>query len=117
MSGDLAKEKLKRINTDLGGLYKAQPELMGAFGSVVSVATKDGALSTRTKELMAVSISIATRCEECIVYHLDKALKLGASRDEVLDTIAVAIEMGGGPCTVYGAKALRLFDELDNTRT
>ena len=85
---------------------------MKAFGSLASAATKDGALDKKTKELMAIAISISIRCEGCIAYHTHNAFKAGASREEMLETINVAIEMGGGPSTVYGAKALEAYDEF-----
>jgi AhpD family alkylhydroperoxidase len=85
---------------------------MKAFGSLASAATKDGALDKMTKELMAIAISISIRCEGCIAYHTLNAFKAGASREEMLETINVAVEMGGGPSTVYGAKALEAYDEF-----
>ncbi|MBM3485830.1 MAG: carboxymuconolactone decarboxylase family protein [Alphaproteobacteria bacterium] len=93
-------------------LFKAAPGTMRAFRGLMDEASKDGALSARVKELMALGIAIASRCEGCIVFHTKAAMKKGASREEVVETIAVAIEMGGGPSTVYGAEALAAFDQL-----
>jgi AhpD family alkylhydroperoxidase len=93
-------------------LYKAAPETMQAFQGVMKAASKEGALSAKTKELMAVTISIAVKCEGCIVFHIQNAIKHGATREEIVETIGVAIEMGGGPATVYGGKALAAFDGL-----
>jgi AhpD family alkylhydroperoxidase len=75
-------------------------------------ATKPGQLDAKTKELMALAIAIAMRCEGCIVYHVRAAAKHGATREQVAETIGVAVEMGGGPATVYGAEALAAFDQL-----
>ena len=95
------------VMSTTGALAKASPELIRAFGGLAAVATKDGALSKKTKELMAVSISICLRCEGCIAYHTTSAIKAGATREEFIETIDLAVEMGGGPSTVYGAKALQ----------
>lgn len=91
-------------------LYKAAPEVMRSFQGLMSAVGKEGALSVKTKELMALAIAISTRCEGCIVFHVNNAMRHGANRQEVVETITVAIEMGGGPSTVYGAKALSAFD-------
>lgn len=107
-----AKKVLSELNSDFGTLYKGQPEVMKTVNSLMLIASKDGVLSSKMKELMAISISIATKCEGCILFHLNKAIKLKVTRDEVLETIAVAIEMGGGPSSVYGAKTIRIFDQL-----
>jgi AhpD family alkylhydroperoxidase len=74
----------------------------------------DGALNKKTKELMALSISIVTKCEPCMEWHLDQALQAGATDKEVYETIDVAIEMGGGPAGAYARfvlKALEYFKE------
>ena len=106
------KAKALEARTEAGALYKAAPEAMTAFQGLMKSVSKDGVLSARTKELMALAISIAMRCEGCIVFHVQNAIRHGASRNEVAETIAVAVEMGGGPATVYGGKALAAFDEL-----
>jgi AhpD family alkylhydroperoxidase len=113
MSDGQYKAKLQQVRANAARLYKAAPEPVKAFQSLVTAAvSKDGALSIRHKELIALAIAIATRCEGCIVHHVDAARRHGASREEVADTIAVAVEMGGGPATVYGATALAAFDEF-----
>ena len=85
---------------------------MRAHRQAMTAAQKPAALDAKTTELMALAIAIAQRCEGCVVFHTKTALKKGATRQEVLDTVAVAIEMGGGPATVYGADALAAFDEF-----
>lgn len=95
-----------------GALFKAYPEVVRNFNDLAANASKDGALSKKTKELMAVSISVVGQCEECIAYHTRAAIKAGAQREEFLEAIGVAIEMGGGPASVYAGKALEAYDAL-----
>ncbi len=71
-------------------------------------AVNNGELSMKIKELMAMSIAIATRCEGCMTYHLRNALEEGATAKEVYEAADVAIMMGGGPAVVYAA----LLDEM-----
>lgn len=85
---------------------------MAAFRSLVKAAGTDGALSHKEKELIALAISIAIRCEGCIVFHARACLRLGVSRAELLDMLGVAVEMGGGPSAVCGAQALACYDEM-----
>ncbi len=100
------------VDARAGTLFKAAAEPMRAFRGLMEAASSAGALDTKTKELMALSIAIATHCEGCIVYHARAAHKLGASREEVAETVGVAIEMGGGPAAVYGGEALAAFDQF-----
>lgn len=77
-------------------------------------AFKDGAISKKQKELMALSISIVTKCEPCMEWHLDQALKNGATDQEIYETIDVAIEMGGGQAGAYARFVLKAMDYFKN---
>ncbi len=100
------------LSEAIGRYREAAPELAKGFSGLARAATVAGALEPKAKELIALAIGIAGRCDGCIGFHTDAALKLGATRDEVLDTIGVAVYMGGGPSYVYGAQALEAYDQL-----
>ena len=106
----------KGANTSLKeaiALYRGvAPDVAKGFSGLARSATAPGALDTKTKELIALAIGIAGRCDGCIGFHTEAAIRLGATREEVLDIIAVAIYMGGGPSYVYGAQALEAYDQL-----
>ena len=80
-------------------------------------ALKANALDTKTKELIALAIAVATRCDGCIAFHAEAAVKQGASREEVLETMGMAIYMGAGPSVMYAAQALEAFDQFQDTKT
>jgi AhpD family alkylhydroperoxidase len=89
------------------------PEVMNALSGLHSVVVKDGALSARTKELMMVAIAVALRCEYCLWKHVPEAVKLGATREEILEAVSTAIVMAGGPAVAYGSVVvLSILDEL-----
>ena len=93
-------------------LFRGHPDAMRGHRAIIKAAQEPRALDAKTSELMALAIAIAQRCEGCVVYHTKQSVKKGALRAEILDTIAVAIEMGGGPATVYDADALAAFDQF-----
>jgi AhpD family alkylhydroperoxidase len=102
----------RSISSTLARLRNDQPEVMQAFGKLSRSAMAGGALSPRTKELIALALGVAAHCDGCIGFHV-KALKaLGATRAEVEETLAVAVYMGGGPSLMYGASALEAFDQF-----
>ncbi|SMX30089.1 Carboxymuconolactone decarboxylase family protein [Pelagimonas phthalicica] len=105
-------DRATEIDKRVGALFKATPSVMTSYSQLVKAASADGALDSKTKELMAFAISIAIRCEDCIVFHLRAALKHGASQEEVIEAISVAVEMGGGPSVVYGGRALKALEDL-----
>jgi AhpD family alkylhydroperoxidase len=101
-----------QVRADLALLRDAAPDAAKAFGALAVAATASKALDTKTKELMAVAIGIAIGCHGCIATHMRSAVKAGANRQEVAETVALAIYMGGGPAVVYGGEALRALDEF-----
>lgn len=96
----------------VGALHEASPDVMNAFGALAEAATTSNALDIKTKELMALAVGITTHCDGCVAYHIKEAYQHGASREEVTETIGLAIYMGGGPAAVYGAQALSAFDQF-----
>lgn len=81
-----------------------------SFLDVEKLAFEDGALKKKEKELMALSISIVTKCEPCIEWHIQQADLAGATTKEIYETIDVAIEMGGGPAAAYARLALKALE-------
>ena len=88
------------------------PGPMTGFARLHKKSIEAGALDAKTKELMALAISIAVQCEGCIAYHTHDAIQAGATRPELLETIGVAVMMGGGPATIYAAHAMDAIDQF-----
>ena len=96
----------------MGELRQEIPDTMAGFGKLHHGAMQDNALSTKTKELIALSIAVVVRCDGCIAFHVHDALEAGATRDEIAEAIGVAVLMGGGPAVMYGAEALEALDQF-----
>jgi AhpD family alkylhydroperoxidase len=88
------------------------PEVLAAYAELHRSAMGDGALDMRTKELIALAISITRECDGCIAAHGRGAARRGATRQEVAEMIGVAVMMNGGPGTVWGPRALEAFDQF-----
>jgi len=88
------------------------PETMQAFVKLHQESTKDGALAKKTKELIALGIAIAVHCDGCIAFHVHDAIKAGANKSEIVETIGTAILMGGGPSVIYGCDALEALQQF-----
>ena len=105
-------EVAANLSHALRPLRQGAPDAMTAFAGLARAALEPKALSTRTKELIALAISVATRCDGCIAFHAEAAVRQGASRDEVMETMGMAIYMGAGPSVMYAAQALEAFDQF-----
>jgi AhpD family alkylhydroperoxidase len=89
------------------------PDVMKNFSAMASAATaKAGALDSKTKELIALGIAVAIRCDGCVAFHAQAAVKHGATREEVMETMGMAIYMGAGPSLMYAAQAVEAYDQF-----
>lgn len=88
------------------------PDTMKGFTDLHRASTAEGALSTKTKELIALGIAITVRCDGCIAFHVHDSLNAGASSEEIMETIGVAVMMGGGPSVIYGCEAMEALDQF-----
>ena len=101
-----------QTNVRMAALRKEMPDVAPAFGSLAKAAIAPGELDSKTKELIALAIGITARCDGCLAFHAKAAKRHGATRQEIIETIQVALYMGGGPSMIYGAEALAAFDAL-----
>jgi AhpD family alkylhydroperoxidase len=102
---------IERI-AQLRNLRSGAPEVMKAFASIAQSALAPKALDRKTKELIAVGISVAVRCDDCIGFHVKAALEQGASQEEVTEALAMAIYMGAGPSVMYATHALDAYAQF-----
>jgi AhpD family alkylhydroperoxidase len=100
----------------MGHLIKEVPDTMKGFSQLNEASMKDGALTASHKELIALGIAITSRCDGCIAYHVHDAMNAGASKAEIMETIGVAILMGGGPAVVYGCEAVEAVEQFEKKK-
>jgi AhpD family alkylhydroperoxidase len=94
------------LSGELKALRGGASEVMKGFSAIAQAALKPGSLDVKTKELIALAISVAVRCDDCIAFHAKAAVEHGATRDEILETLGMAIYMGAGPSAMYASHAL-----------
>ena len=100
------------ISTYTAELRKSEPETMAGFYQMAKAASDDGVLDKKTKELIAMAIGVALRCDGCIGFHAKALVDLGATREELTEALGMSIYMGGGPSVMYAADALRAYDQF-----
>lgn len=107
-------ETLKQVTAQLRVLRGDIPDVMKAFSGIAQAALAPKALDRKTKELIAIGIAVATRCDDCIGFHIRAALEQGASRQEVVEVLGMAIYMGAGPSVMYATHALDALSQLEH---
>jgi AhpD family alkylhydroperoxidase len=106
------KAYIADANRNLASFRSAQPDAAAGFAGLSKAAMAEGALSVKQKELICLAIGIAKQCNDCIGFHVKAAIRAGATREEVAETISVTMYMGGGPSYMYGARALEAYDQF-----
>jgi AhpD family alkylhydroperoxidase len=106
-------EITKALSVGLRELRKEAGDTMAGFSTMTQAAMKDGAVSKKTKEFIALALGVAARCDGCLGYHAEALVKLGATRQEVAEVLGVAIQMGGGPSLMYAADAYTAFLQFE----
>jgi AhpD family alkylhydroperoxidase len=109
------REITQTVSNRLASLRASTPSVTRSFAELGRSATSDGALDKKTKELIAMALSVAARCDPCIGFHAQTLVRLGATRQELDEALGVAVYMGGGPSLMYAASAVAAFDEFAGT--
>ncbi|MEO6744803.1 MAG: carboxymuconolactone decarboxylase family protein [Caldimonas sp.] len=105
----------RSVSSGLATLRASTPEVMKSFHDLGRAATADGVLDRKTKELIAMALSVASRCDPCIGFHMQTLVKMGVTRQEIDEMLGVTTYMGGGPSLMYAASAIAAFDEFSRT--
>jgi len=101
--------------SDQGKLKEQAPEIMRGFGGMFQAVMKEGSLSVREKELIALAVGLAVRCVPCINLHVKKCLQAGASREQILEAAGVAVMMQGGPSFTHVPEVIHALEHLENS--
>jgi AhpD family alkylhydroperoxidase len=107
------REKLREMKRHRGDLVAGQPDVMKAFAALSDAATMPGSLDAKTKELITLAIAVANHCDECIAIHVQDAVAAGATKQDIIETLGVAILMGGGPAVMYATHAIAALKEFE----
>ena len=109
---DHFRELTQSVSAGLATLKAGTPEVVKSFHDLGRAATANGALSSKMKELIALALGVASRCDPCIGFHMQTLVKLGVTRQEIDETLGVTTYMGGGPSLMYAASAIAAFNEF-----
>ena len=105
-------DRLRDVKNCSMRLATNEPDVMQAFERFHQTAIATRALDTKTKELMALAISVTHGCDDCIAHHVHDAIDAGATREEITDTLGVAVLMGGGPGMIYASHAIEAMEQF-----
>ena len=104
----------KEFSGKILNLFSKAPELKN-FMQYAESATKTKALDAKTKELISLAVGIYAQCDACINWHVEAAIKAGATEPEIIDTLKISVAMGGGPGLAHAVKAYDYYKAHKNS--
>lgn len=104
-------EYRKELMGRIGEIGKLTPDTVAGYQTLSKAGQKTGHLDAKTRELIALAVSVTTRCDGCITVHTGEALKNGATREEIAEALGVAIALNAGAALVYSARVMDAVDE------
>jgi AhpD family alkylhydroperoxidase len=104
-------EYQKQLTTTIGDIARSSPDILRGYRTLSEAGAKTGKLDAKTRELIALAVAVTLRCDGCITVHTDAAAKNGATQEEVVEALGVAITVNAGAALVYSARTIDAFAE------
>lgn len=110
---EIMDEKIKEVNELFKELIKERPDLTSSYMDLINKSLSEGKLSSRTKEIIMVTLALATGCDWCLPYHLNLALKAGVTKEELVEASFLALLMTGTPSLMRVINMMKYLDEAE----
>jgi len=110
---NLDKEKIERIvktRKKAIAYFSKKSKVLGIFDKFIDETYEPGNLTVREKRLIAVGIAVTINNESCMEWNIKQALENGATEEEIIEAIEIAVELGGAPATVHGRFAMNVIE-------
>ena len=108
-----AKEFVADFGKSMEQMKTQTPDIINGFGGLFAKGMKAGTLDVKQKELIALSVGLSVQCMPCMILHVQKALKAGATREEILEAAGVTVMMCGGPAYTHVPEIIKALDEFE----
>jgi AhpD family alkylhydroperoxidase len=95
-----------RVRKGIAGIGRANPDIVRGYRTLSEAGKKSDLLGAKTRELIALAVAVTVQCDGCIVVHTEAALKNGATEEEIIEALSVAIQVKAGSALIYSTRAL-----------
>ena len=99
-------EYQKELGTRIGEMAKLSPDTLRGYQTLSAANSKTGKLDEKTRQLISLAVAVTTRCDGCITFHSEAALKAGATKEEISEALGVAVAMNAGAALIYSTRVL-----------
>jgi AhpD family alkylhydroperoxidase len=102
-------EYLQQLMTTIGEMGRTSPEIIRGYRTLSDAGAKTNKLDAKTHELIALAVAVSLRCDGCITTHTTAAIKQGATKEEIVEALGVAISVNAGAALVYSSRVLDAY--------
>jgi AhpD family alkylhydroperoxidase len=102
-------EYKRQIATHLAQIGRISPDLVRGYRTLSDAGQKANKLDPKTRELIALAVAVTRECDGCITVHTDAAIQHGATREEIVEALGVAIAVNAGAALVYSTRVMDAF--------
>jgi AhpD family alkylhydroperoxidase len=102
-------EYMKELGSRTAEMGRTSPEILRGYRTLSDAGQNTNKLDAKTRELIALAVAVSLRCDGCITVHTSAAIKSGASKEEIVEALGVAISINAGAALVYSARVLDAF--------
>jgi AhpD family alkylhydroperoxidase len=102
-------EYMQELTTTIGEIGRTSPDIVRGYRMLSDAGQKTNKLDAKTRELIALAVAVTVRCDGCITTHTSAAIKNGATKDEIVEALGVAITVNAGAALVYSSRVLDAF--------
>lgn len=102
-------EYLHELMTTIGELGRTSPDVVRGYRTLSDAGAKTNKLDGKTRELIALGVAVSLRCDGCITTHTTAAIKQGATKEEIVEALGVAISVNAGAALVYSSRVLDAY--------
>ena len=93
------------------GFAKLTPDSLKGYQTLTNANAQNSLLGEKVRQLISIAVAVTTRCDGCITFHTDAALKAGATRQEIAEALGVAMAMNAGAALIYSLRAMESVDQ------
>lgn len=102
-------EYQKELSNTISKIMETSPDIVRGYSQISGAGAKTAKLDAKTRELIAIAVAVTTRCDGCITFHTDAAIKAGASKEEIVEALGVAVALNAGAALVFSARVMDAY--------
>ena len=109
-------EYQKQIAVNNAQIGRINHEILKGYRALSQAGNFTNLLGAKVRELIALAVAVTRQCDGCIVTHTDAAIKEGATKEEIVEALAVAVAVNAGAALIFSSRVMDAFDSKSSPK-